>query len=211
MGAIRRPGRPGRPRRDDAGARQRLLSAAWALMSRTPPGGHITSAQVCREAGCSPPTLHHHFGGVPGLLAAAGEAAFARWAADVERSIDPGAGARERLVQRGASYVEWGRRHPRAYHVLFPAAPDRASDGPADFRAPDPMQPGSGVRELIADLAELRSRPPADPALLVDALSLWAAVHGLTTLAIALPQLPDDLVTASFDALADRLLQEVGP
>ncbi|MBK7720705.1 MAG: TetR/AcrR family transcriptional regulator [Austwickia sp.] len=186
--------RRGRPASGEsvADGRTRLLDACWQILLE---GRTATVATVCGEAGCTPPTLYHHFGDVVGLHRAACQRAFAQWSQELEHRIGESADPAERVRRRGRAYVEWGVAHPAAYRVLFI---DARGPGTGD-------RPGSGFTQLLEDLAELRATTMEDPALLVEAFAHWSAVHGLTCLALDRPELPASLRAATLTRLMDAL------
>lgn len=209
-----------RPSGGGPSGRERLLDAVWRMLEEHPDARALTVAAVCDRAGCTPPTLYHHFADLAALVAAASSRAFAAWAAQVEHEIGaahsaqhggegpgdaghPGEPDRaacadlepaQRLRRRGAAYVAWGVAHPAAYRALFLTPGMGGGDGP-----------GHGFRELLADLAALAGTSPSDPALLPRALAHWSAVHGLTCLAITVPDLPTGLRDAAYDQLSGAL------
>lgn len=101
-----------------------------------------------------------------------------------------------RLRRRGRAYVSWGVGHPAAYRVLFLSPPLETAPGSA---------PGRGFEPLVADLAQWLDRDPTDPAVLVTALAHWSAVHGLTSLVITNPQLPESIWHVTLEHLSDSL------
>lgn len=191
----------GRPKSGLGDGRVRLLDACWDLLVESPESGEkVTVAAVCRRAGCTPPTLYHHFADLPSLRRAAGERAFGEWAQQVEERIAGSRDPAHRLRRRGAAYVGWGVSHPQAYRALF------LSPAAGSFGDPAPGGPGEGFGQLLADLAALVDGSPDDPALLPLGVAFWSAVHGLTALAVVNPDLPQQMRVAAFDWLADALI-----
>lgn len=195
----------GRPKRGLGSGRGRLLDACWDLLVESAESGRaVTVAAVCRRAGCTPPTLYHHFDDLPTLRRAAGERAFGQWARRVEEGVAGSADPAERLRRRGAAYLQWGAQHPQAYRALFlaPAA------GPSG--EPGPSGPAEGFQALLADVAALGGGV-GDSELLPVAMAFWSAVHGLTSLAVVSPGLPRALREAAYERLADALIASVRP
>ena len=67
----------------------------------------------------------------------------------------------------------------------------------------DLVVPGPGPR--VADLAQWLGRGATDPAVMIAALAHWSAVHGLTSLVITNPQLPESIWHATLRHLSDSL------
>ncbi|HYO85819.1 MAG TPA: TetR-like C-terminal domain-containing protein [Dermatophilaceae bacterium] len=100
-----------------------------------------------------------------------------------------------RLKQRGQAYVEWAVGHPTAYRVLFvDPLPAGGEQGP-----------GAGFTHLLGDLGALSGRSTEDPALFVEALAHWSAVHGLAGLAASRPELPERVRTVTLERLTSAL------
>lgn len=157
-------------------------------------------ASVCSAAGCTPPTLYHHFADLADLLRAAGRRAFDAWAVGIESRVGDQTDPRGRLRSRAEAYLEWARANPQAYRAMFsPPAADSAPDGPSS------MEPGPAFAGLLQDVAELLAAGPGDPDLLPAAIAHWAAVHGLAGLAISAPQVPEAIWVAALDRLVSAL------
>lgn len=185
-----------RPTAGSDTGRERLLHAAWdCLADVRGESGRVTVAQVCGVAGCTPPTLYHHFNDLPSLLSAASERAFRNWAERIESAIGPDDEPSRRLRARALAYLEWGASNPRAYKALFSSGTDARG-------------PGVGFTRLVVDLARHWRVSEDDPRLQVRALAHWGAVHGLTLLSIDVPAIPAHVVTDALDVLARALLGE---
>jgi len=136
--------------------RQALLSAA--VEELTDHGGAgISLRAVARRAGVSHAAPKHHFGDRAGLLTAVATEGFRRLAATQDAAETGG------LPALGRAYLDFGRREPAVYDLMFRAG------------------------ELRADDAELRSAQQAALAALTrvapsDVGVAWVFVHGLLTL-----------------------------
>lgn len=186
----------GRPPGGSADGKQRLLDACWNLLVELPVGERLTISAVCDRAGCTPPTLYHHFGDLSSLERAASRRAHAQWSDDVESACASNSDPEERLKLRGESYVRWANDHVDAYHALF--SQPRKSNDP---QAQDIMAPS--FQGLLKDLGEIHDLPTSDEALLPLAFAYWSAVHGLASLSVTVPFFPK---SAQDSALA--LIQE---
>lgn len=175
----------GRPPGGSADGKQRLLDACWNLLVERPMGERLTISAVCDRAGCTPPTLYHHFGDLASLERAASRRAYVAWSEDVEAACASASNAQERMMQRGNAYLEWAQQHVDAYHVLFsqPRKTRDANEGGMD--AP-------GFQALLRDLGEIHDLPSSDPALLPLAFAYWSGIHGLATLSVTMPFFPQD-------------------
>lgn len=188
-------GRP--PAADSAVTRDALIQACWdGLLRSSSDGGTVTVASICRAAGCTPPTLYHHFANLEELRRSACGRAFEDWSRDIDQRLGVNDSPADRLRLRAQAYFDWGTANPAAYRVLFLA------DTPVTGAT---SQPGRGFDALVADLATLMGRAPEDPFIATAALAHWAAVHGLTTFAITTPGVPADVWRHALDYLAATL------
>ncbi|MGV8910196.1 MAG: TetR/AcrR family transcriptional regulator [Propionicimonas sp.] len=187
-----------RPIARDANGRERLLAAAARLLlSGEGKVGSLSVARVCKEAGCTAPTLYHHFPDLSALVAAAGRRAFDDWAGAIEVGLGDEPDPRRRLTLRGQAYVEWAIQHQAAYRAMFPRFASSAT----------PVQgPGPAFAALRTDVAAALGTTPGDPRVLTLALAHWAAVHGLATLAMATSPIPP----AAWEAALDHLTAALG-
>ena len=182
-----------RPPAGEANGRERLLDAAWAaLLHHRGSNGRISVATICAAARCTPPTLYHHFVDLPDLLLAAGSRAFAAWAVDIDGRVGDEPDPRRRLRTRAEAYVDWARANPAAYRAMFGVTTTSTT-------------PGRAFDSLLGDVAGLLGARPDDPAVLPAALAHWAAVHGVASLAISAPAVPEVMWDQALDRLVSGL------
>ena len=182
-----------RPPAGEANGRDRLLDAAWAaLVNHGGSAGRISVAAVCAAARCTPPTLYHHFADLPDLLLAAGRRAFDAWADEMDARVGDDTDVRRRLRTRAEAYLDWACANPLAYQAMFGVT--TAS-----------TQPGPAFAGLLRDVAGLLKADPENPVVLPVALAHWAAVHGVASLAISAPAVPEVLWKQALDRLVSGL------
>jgi len=156
----------GRPPGSSANGKQRLLDACWDLLVELPVGERLTISAVCEKAGCTPPTLYHHFGDLAALERAASRRAYVAWSEDVETACASTTDPEERLLERGRAYLQWADEHVDAYHVLF-SQPRKSQDPNAQgIEAP-------GFQALLNDLGEIH-----DLASPIQPSCLWRSPTG---------------------------------
>jgi AcrR family transcriptional regulator len=148
--------------------RRAILDAAEHLIATVGEDG-LSIREVCARAGVTAPTIYHHFGDKRGLVERVVDARFAEF----DRSFtgraptDPVEAVRWGFDR----YVEYGRRHPAHYRLLFGRPVAHAT--PGGNASYDHLR-----RSVAAVAAAGRLRAPVEDA----AAALWAAMHGATSL-----------------------------
>jgi AcrR family transcriptional regulator len=182
--------------------RAALVAATLGLLEDSGDPGRVTVDAIVSKVGCTPPTLYHYWTKRELLLKEASEAGYAAFrqsqAAAVSREPDPLA----RIRLRGEAYLAFAMARPSLFRVLFLERPVPGTP-PAD-----PDQPGGGLQELIADVAQAMESgrlAPADPMLV--AAALWGAVHGIAALWVNTPEVTKDLALAVAASQTEALLK----
>jgi AcrR family transcriptional regulator len=172
--------RPPRPRAKPAGAyhhgdlREALLDAAEALLAQRGAAG-LTLRDVARGAGVSHAAPYHHFAGLPELLAALAERSFQQLGAAMQAGVDTHpADAREQLLAIATAYVDFARRRPARFRLMFgPVLASRRVHPGLDRAA-------EGAFRVLLDAAT-RFDAAAGPLI---ALTGWSLAHGLSHLSL---------------------------
>jgi AcrR family transcriptional regulator len=191
------------PRGQGDQLRDELVDAAEALLAETGDERAVTVRAIVDRVGVTPPSLYRHFSDKQELVR---EAVSRRFGA-LAQAIGAGAGpAAERGDAAGAlqggclAYLEWARDEPGGYALLFTSRRDTMLDidGPSGTVAFDALTGG------VAACQQAGLAHDGDPARI--AMLVWAALHGLATLAAARPGIDwppsEDLV----DDLLQRLV-----
>ena len=152
--------------------RAAILAAAETILAR---GGEsaLSIREVCARVGVTAPTIYHHFGDKDGLVAEVVDACFAEFdhaLTDGPVPVDPV----EALAWGFERYVAYGVAHPAHYRLLFERK--RRKPTPSAVAAYGRLE-----RSIRAIEAAGRLTVPVEEA----APAVWAAVHGVTMLAIA--------------------------
>ncbi|HEU5004270.1 MAG TPA: TetR/AcrR family transcriptional regulator [Actinomycetota bacterium] len=200
--ARRRPGAPRRrraPKGQGDRLREEIVDAAEALLLSTGNQDAVSIRAVADAVGVSPPALYLHFADKTELILAVCQ----RHLAHLDRVLDEAAAGiddpLESLRRRGRAYVGFGVDNPEIYRILFMMRP---TSSPPDWLHARMLESPSFVHWIgIVQAALARGAVRPAPTHVV-ALGLWSAVHGLTSLCIAKP----DLFEADRDTLVGYLL-----
>ncbi len=115
-----------------------------------------------------------------------------------------GEGPLDRIRGRGRAYVAFARERPSLFRALFLSG---TLAPPAADRADPDAAPGPVLAALVSDVTEAMEAgllPRAEPT--VVALALWASVHGIATLCVTHPEVPETLVDDAARLQQDAIL-----
>jgi AcrR family transcriptional regulator len=148
--------------------RRGILAAAEHLLATVGADG-LSIREVCARAGVSAPTIYHHFGDKRGLVDRVVDARFA----DFDRSFTGRVPADpvEALRWGFDRYVEYGRRHPTHYRLLFGRRAPRTTPGGA-----------ASYDHLRLSVAAVHAAGRLRVSVEHATAALWDALHGVTLL-----------------------------
>ena len=193
MAPSRRPKGKGDELRDE------LLDAAEALLAERDDERAVTIRAVVERAGVTPPSLYLHFESKQALMAEVIERRFAALGDAIGEATAPWllqddhAGA---LRAGCLAYLQWAADNPGGYAVLFRAQRENESGLDDEARA----EVFLGLRRRIE-----RCRPDPGMDAHVLATTVWAALHGLATLAAVRRGFP----WPPLEVMVDQLLRVV--
>ena len=199
--------------RERADLRTRIMDAARGLFAAEGYAA-VSMRRIADAIEYSPTAIYLHFRDKDALVRELAAADFDRLAAVFHAELAGVADPVERLRRSGHVYVRFAVEHPNHYTLMFmTAAPPSAPDDPP----PEPVAYNSIVPTVAAAMAAGRFRPHlTDPQL--AAQTIWAAVHGVASLQIAMggdPCIPwaplDARITAAVDGILDGLLCSTEP
>ena len=152
----------------------------------------VTLREVARRVGISSPSIYAHFPDREAIVFAVVEVTFAALRGELEAALErAGTDPADRLRALCAAHLDFSRRQPERYRVLFGGLwRARQTDlNPVEEGVPGV---GSDVFMLLVEVLEAcraagRSRS-TDP--FADAAALWAALHGFAELRAAAPLFP---------------------
>jgi AcrR family transcriptional regulator len=190
--------------------RNALVSEGLELLEEA---GHsdFTLRDLAHRVGVSAAAPYAHFADKSALLAAIATSGFVRLTAALGTAVANDSDPAAQFLRMGSAYVRFGMDHPALYKLMFASEelPARQDEYPELHAA------GEAAFGLLTGMLERMQRRgflrPGDPE--ADGLSVWAHVHGLTSLIITrrveccgepAPQ-PDDVVGSSLMTLLTGL------
>jgi AcrR family transcriptional regulator len=156
--------------------RRALLDSALAIVSEE---GvlDVSLREVARRAGVTYAAPYHHFADKSALLAAVGAQGFEVLNADLERARARKTALEDQLVAMAEAYLAFASAHPAHYRVMFlpelKTVPDEAFHAVAD----------RAFGLLLERVIAARPDEPESTRRMLAA-AIWAALHGLSLLAI---------------------------
>ena len=162
--------RPRNARGNGTRLRHEIVTAAVALMDATPDPAELTLRSVARQVGVTAPAIYAHFPDVSAIYDEVVNTSYGNLASRFVTATGKASTPSEVLYRGCAAYLSFGRKHPARYALM--------SRRPAT----------KGVRAqafplLVAALQRAideGSSTSTDAAR--DAATLWAGVHGLSTI-----------------------------
>jgi AcrR family transcriptional regulator len=175
--------------------RGEIIEAADRLLVETGDEDAVTVRAVAREVGCTAPAIYLHFEDRQELLLAVAERYFADLDRHVDAAVDRDGDPVECLRRGAAAYVQWGVDNPEPYRMIFMTRRDEvvSSIGATAF----------GHLVEAAQRAIDARRISQRDALLV-ATGLWSVMHGVASLAVAMP----DALPSPLDTLTTHVMEK---
>ncbi len=199
---VPEPARRRRARRGEGDRlREEILEAASALLMTTGDREAVSIRAVADTVGVTPPSIYLHFADKATLIQAVCERHFAELDRFIEAQVAGTDDPLEQLRIRGRAYIRFGLEHPEQYRILFMTRQEPVE------APPEQLLKASGFNALMDNVVRATDAgafAPADP--LLVATGLWTVVHGITSLAISMPQFP----AMGLDSLVDHLLEVHG-
>lgn len=161
--------------------RNALVSEGLALLEQQ---GHANFSlrDLARRVGVSAAALYAHFADKDALLAAIATAGFTRLRAAVQAALRGDQDPLDQFLRMGQAYVSFGMAQPALYKLMF-----TSEELPAKRDAFPELEAAAGAAfdSLTGQLAQMQqsgAMRAGDPQ--ADGLTVWAHIHGLTSLII---------------------------
>lgn len=190
------------PRGEGHRLREEILDATIDLLAETGDARAVSVRTIAQRVGRSTPLIYEHFADRDALLFEAARQALEAMGRAVDAETASEQDVALRLRARAHAYVDFARRHPEPYRILFM---DPKHSGSLSIEEMLETTGLSGVRRELDVAIDAGLMAPRDTAL--TALTLWTALHGVASLVITHPALewPDQLLDAVLDDLRDGL------
>jgi AcrR family transcriptional regulator len=182
--------------------RHEIVEAAKALLFQTGDEEAVTIRAVAKAVGVSPPSIYLHFADKQALLLAVCEDTFDQLDTSIEKAVAGIDDIADELRARGAAYVRFGLENPEQYRILFMTRPI-GLEPDAELPASDAFDHHLAAMQRATDAGLFAEG--TDP--VQAAITVWAGVHGITSLLIAKPTFEWGDQAALVDAVLATLIR----
>ena len=188
--------------------RDQILAAAEKLLIETGSDEAVSIRAVADLVGVTAPTIYRHFGDKQNLLFEVCARQFDlldTWLSENVTATDDSIAA---VRAAGRSYIEFGIAHPEHYRIMFMGRSDLTPEQYSDevLAADSCFARFALAVQRCIDEGRFRTDGPAGSDAFLIAISLWSAVHGLTSLLVAKPNFPWPPLGQIIDATLDTQL-----
>ena len=191
-----------------AATREAIVAAAEELLLESASEEAVSIRAVADAVGLTPPAIYRHFADKHHLIFEVCNRQFARMADEVATTVGATDDPLAAIAAAARGYARFGLENPEHYRVMFMGHADHTPDQYADEKV---METGSfaflvALVQKAMDDGALRPELRDAPAL---AHTLWAAIHGVVSLAVAKPNLPAPGIDEQLDAMLDVVLHGI--
>jgi AcrR family transcriptional regulator len=187
--------------------RELILDAASRLLVETGDEDAVSIRAVAEAVGVTPPSIYLHFADKTELIFAICE----RYFDELDRVTSEAARDSEDPVEsiqlRGRAYIRFGLENPEPYRVIFMRKP---TDTPLPWQY-EKIVTSSAFGHLVQDVTRAIDARQIEGDPMLVSVSLWAAVHGITSLLISKPGFPWPELDLIVDQIARAALFGVVP
>ena len=166
----------------------------------------VSIRAVAEKVGVTAPTIYRHFEDKESLITAVCTRAFGEIDQRLEQHIGDEPDAIERLRLLGEAYVEFGLSRPSHYRALMM---DKSFGNAPPATIAELASEPNGFPRALAECERAIAQGVQAPDALTLALHLWATVHGIVCLRIAMPNLDWPPVERELDLIGAQLRASV--
>jgi AcrR family transcriptional regulator len=169
--------------------REELIAAASAVLEEVRDADAMSTRAVVERAGVTAPSLYRHFACKDDLVVAVLTRRFADLSDALRAAGAAASDPCEALAGTARAYLDFGRKHPGPYRVMFSSF----AVGPSTVGDSRAGHPGTPALEAVVEQVAAALRCPVhhptpeaatDATAQVVAWAIWAALHGTVDLSI---------------------------
>ncbi len=173
--------------------RQEIIEMTDELLLEAGSESAVSIQSIADRVGCTPPAIYMHFADKDALMLEVCVRHFHGFVSTLAAAGTDSDDPLDLLRARGRAYVEYGLENPEPYRILFMQQSDSFANRSVASTAADSFALLAAAVEECLDQGIF---PEGDP--FTISCTLWASIHGLTSLMISNPDFPwpplDDLL-----------------
>lgn len=191
-----------------AATREAIVAAAEELLLESASEEAVSIRAVADSVGLTPPAIYRHFPDKHHLIFEVCNRQFARMADEVAATVAATDDPLAAIAAAARGYARFGLANPEHYRVMFMGHADHTPEQYADEKV---METGSFgfLVSLVQDAVDAGSLRPELRDATALAHTLWAAIHGVVSLAVAKPDMPAPGIDEQLDAMLDVVLHGI--
>jgi len=196
------------PRPARTGLRDDILDAAEGLLLHTGSEDAVSIRGVANAVGTTSPSIYRHFHDKQHLLFEVCSRHFGRLAEFLGEAVAGADDPIDALEISARAYVRFAVENPEHYRIMFMG---RSELTPAQYADEGILETGAfgGLVALVRACIDAdRLRPELDDPVAL-AHVLWAAFHGIASIAVAKPNVPGPPLAARVEAMLDVVVRGV--
>lgn len=193
------------PRPARAGLRDDILDSAEGLLLRTGSEDAVSIRAVADAVGVTAPSIYRHFPDKQHLLFEVCGRHFARLAEFVGDAVRATDDPIDALAEMGRAYVRFAVENPEHYRIMFMGRSELTPAQYADEHILESGAFGALIAAVQRGIDAGAFRAGLDDAVGI-AHALWAAVHGVASLAVAKPNAPAPPLGDRVETMLDVVL-----
>ncbi|GAC1371421.1 MAG: hypothetical protein NVS3B3_04860 [Aquirhabdus sp.] len=155
--------------------RETLLLKGLELLESSE-NADISLRELAREVGVSANAAYRHFANKDALLLAMASEGFTRFTQGQDAAMRDGETPMERFMLAGRAYIDFARKNPALYRLMFGRFSASHSNDDANSAG------NIAFQGLIKMIAAVLQADPKSPQVNGAAIHAWSLVHGLCTL-----------------------------
>lgn len=167
----------------------------------------VSMRKIAEKIEYSPTTIYLYFKDKQDLIHNLCQSTFAKLVQELEGLSKDASDPVGNLRRAGRAYIEFGLRNPNHYLVTFVIPHDHGEMTPEEIENSMGMRAFHGLRMMVAECIRQGKFRQVD--IEATSQSLWAVMHGITSLLIVHTDFPwvekDKLIDQTLDAVLDGL------
>jgi AcrR family transcriptional regulator len=210
--SVKAEGRHRARRGEGERLRGEILEVAGQLLIETADESAVSIRAIADRVGVTPPSIYRHFADKEQLMFAVCESVFNRLDDALEKAASEATDPLDELVRKGRAYVSFGLANSESYRILFMI---KRIEKVVPEGIDETNLPGSRaflhLQDTVHRALELGAPGVTRPDDYALTCSVWTAIHGITSLRIAMPNFPWPSIDEQIELVVEPWYQALCP